>query len=187
MSSTENIERNKQDGRVIRGRVLAVANCLVIASAILLLGAGGGNQAAADTNTVGSAGAPPAASEQGAPAEYLTLTNSAGEAFQASLRVQVDSQTNSEGGKFLTTCSAKFDSKYPVRMLVIIALGNSIEKADLSPKAGGRVLNVGGPMADPSGQRVGFGAGIQNASGGDYVMQIVSTNAEQFRFKWQTR
>jgi hypothetical protein len=178
MSSTENIERKKQDGSAKRGGWFAVANCLVIVAAILFLGAGGGGPARADTNTVASAGAP---------ADYLTITNSTGEVFQASLRIQVDSQTNVDGGKFLTTCSAKFEAKYPVRMLVVIALGNSIEKAELSPKAGGRVLNVGGPMADRSGQRVGFGAGIQNAAGGDYVMQIISTNAEPFQFKWQTR
>ncbi len=175
-----------------RGGLVAIISGLTAAAAIFILAAGGG-PAAADTNMVGNAGAPtaanvpPAVPEQGKPAEYFTVTNSEGKVFQTSLVVQVNSQTNSGDGKFLTTCSAKFEAQYPVRMLIVVILGNSIEKAKLSPEAGGRVLNVGGPMADSSGQRVGFGAGVKDAAGGNYVLQITSTNAEQFQFKCQIR
>jgi hypothetical protein len=150
-------------------------------------------QESAAINAVASTGAPPATNiqpsgqEQGNPTEYVTVTNGQGEAYQASLLIQVDSQNKLDDGKFLTTCPVKFDAKYPVQMLVIITLGNSIEKAQLTLKSGGRAVNVGGPMADSSGQRVGFGVGIQKAPGGDYVLQIVSTNAEKFQFKWQIK
>ena len=192
MSSKRNTGRIKQTERVKRGGWFAATGCLLVAAAMFFLVAGG-NPAAADTNTVGNAGAPPAANPPspgpagGDAEQYVTVTNSNGETSRASLRVQMDSRSKADDGKFLTTCSVKFNSKSPARMLIVITLGNSIEKAELSPKGGGRVLNVGGPMADPSGQRVGFGAGIENAPGGDYVLHITSTNDEEFQFKWQLK